>query len=522
MPNLIELQYNPYIPSMSVLIDGKQPPTFSRLVQYSDEDICYWYREILDAIYSEIRNDFVVSFTGTEQDAAVLEYMCKQHRFCRGFKAERFLVSEPLQIRLQKLNKYIKQSNISEYAKTVIDISFLLTPQTQKYLEEISSIDVNNLFCAVRISIIGAKSKFEEVENGFMFILAESGESIDDYLERQQTQKPIFVITVGSGVGLKKVTDKAWVFETTPESVFDTIFSCLLQMPLLQAFRRCMKSLQVSRNDTMLYKIACIEPLINIDVGNRVESGKSIKITVTLDPPLGQPPKLVYKIPNQSIASCDGLCVFGKQAGIASLEVYRSGETKPFFVKDITIFQRNRISRIILSDDTLLLGVGDRKRLRCTYAPENADNAHEIRWKSSDEGIARVDNNGGLTAISVGTCRIICTAENVSAQCMCAVKPYLKDISLGIDLQDGVLYLDPFAEVSLQIVKTPNDCIDGELTIISSDYNAVNVVKNTLYAKDKGEAEITIKNSTGRINRRFKVEIVKKKVGFFRSLFGKK
>ena len=50
----------------------------------------------------------------------------------------------------------------------------------------------------------------------------------------------------------------------------------------------------------------------------------------------------------------------------------------------------------------------------------------------------------------------------------------------------------------------------------------VNVVKNTLYAKDKGEAEITIRNSTGRVSQSFKAVIAKKKVGFFKSLFGKK
>ena len=42
MPNVVQVKYNPYIPRLSILIDGKQPSEFSQLVQYSDEDI--WQR----------------------------------------------------------------------------------------------------------------------------------------------------------------------------------------------------------------------------------------------------------------------------------------------------------------------------------------------------------------------------------------------------------------------------------------------------------------------------------------------
>lgn len=522
MPSLVELQHNPYIPEMRVLIDGKQPPDFSRLVQYSDEDIWYWYKDILDAIYSEIRNDFAISFTGTPQDAEVLEFVCRHHKFCRGFKARDFMVSDPLQMRMQRLNQYIKRTNNVAFSKTIIDASFLLTPKMQGYLEDISAIDVNNLFCAVRVSTLGMQSPFEETENGFMFLIADSSESVDNYIQRFQTRKPIFVIFIGRENGLREVTDRALIYDATPDSMFNTIFSCFLQAPLLMAFRRCIKSIQASKNDAELKKLSCIEPLIGVEVENRIEVGKSAKISVSLDPPLGQVPKLIYKIANHHVASCDGLCVFGKQEGSANLEVYRSGDAKPFAVREISVYKRNRITKLILSDDSLLLGVGDRKRIKCDYAPVDADNTQTITWKSSDESVIRIDKNGGISAISKGACRIICTAENVSAQCICTVKPYLKDISVDIELEEGVLYLEPLSEITLQVAITPSDCVDGELTVVSSDYNVVNVVKNTLYAKDKGEAEITIRNSTGRVSQSFKAVIAKKKVGFFKSLFGKK
>ena len=155
MSSLVEFKHNPYIPNLSILIDGKQPSDFSRLVQYLDEDVWFWYRDILDAVYSEIRKDFVLSFTGTDEDALIMELVCKQHTFCRGFRAEKLVISESLQIRMKKLNQYIKKTGSTVYTKTILDAVFMIPSDLQEYLEDISNLDVNNLFCAVRISTIG-------------------------------------------------------------------------------------------------------------------------------------------------------------------------------------------------------------------------------------------------------------------------------------------------------------------------------------------------------------------------------
>lgn len=58
MATQINMRYNPYLPQLALLIDGKQPSEYSRLAQFADEDIWEWYSEILDVLYNEIRNDF--------------------------------------------------------------------------------------------------------------------------------------------------------------------------------------------------------------------------------------------------------------------------------------------------------------------------------------------------------------------------------------------------------------------------------------------------------------------------------
>lgn len=523
MPNVVQVKYNPYIPRLSILINGKQPSEFSQLVQYSDEDIWQWGPSFLDTLYSELRTDFYISFKGTEQDAQVIRCLCAKHEHCKGFQAKDLPISEPLQSRMKSLNQYIKAERVTMYQRSIIDAVFMLSTSMQKYMEDVASLDINNLFCSVRVSTIGVRSNYEEQENSILFLLTDEANAGLDSLCGYSLHRPAFVIKVGSKNTLIDVADSHWTYEATEDKLFETIFSCFFQMPLLLAFRRCLQSQSGIQASRQLRRIGCVEPMVDVSVADAIEVGKSAQISVSLDPPSGQLPDLIYKVRNQKVASCDGLCVFGLQEGDSILEVYLSGERSPFFTQGIKIYKRNRIARIILSDDALFLGLKDKKSLSCDYVPKDADNTNEIAWRSSDPAVVKVDGQGYLVAVGLGQCRIICTAENVSAQCLCTVKPYLSNISVKIPMEEGALQLEPMDEYELIIETAPKDCIDDKIIVETSDYNVVNVVNFHLYAKNCGNAVITIRNINGRISQTFSVLVAKKKVekvGFFKKLFG--
>ena len=136
-----------------------------------------------------------------------------------------------------------------------------------------------------------------------------------------------------------------------------------------------------------------------------------------------------------------------------------------------------------------------------------------------------MDADGSVYAAGNGKCRIICTAENVSAQCLCTVKPYMEDIQFNMDLnKNGVLHIESMQEITLDVICIPKDCIDDKILLSSSDSDIVNVVNHTLYAKKKGRAIITVKNSSEKVSRCITVEVSKKalqkkKTGLLKSLF---
>lgn len=525
MPRIVELEYNPYIPQLQIVIDGLQPPDFSRLIQYSDEDIWYWAYEVVDTIYAEVRDDFILTFTGTKQDAAIIQYVCENCKNCVGFKHKDFQIADNLPKRMGKLNQLIKKAGITAYTRTVIDATFLITPTQKQFLEDIMSIDINNLFCAVRVSTIGLKSQFDDSQDSVLFILADSLEDGTKYLGRTILQKPAFILVLGNNDRVLSIAKNYWCIETSKERLFETIFDCFIQMPLVSAFRKCITSIHGGKKLAKeLQVVLGTEPIISITTGKEVEVGKSIRIVATQDPDSGIIPKLIYKIRNQQVASCDGLSVYGLSEGDCVLEAYKSGSKQPFFTKNIHVYKRNRITRLVLSDDSLLIGVSDHKQIMLDYYPSNADNTKEISWKSTDEKVLTIDSSGNVTALSPGSCRIICSAENVSAQCICTIKPYLEDLVFDFILdQNGNIVMQPFQEVIVQAERIPKDCIDGEITISSSNCDVVNVANSTLYAKNGGVASITIKNSSARISRSFNVVVSKqrqrKKTGFFSKLF---
>ena len=149
MPSLVEIQYNPYLPQVNMLIDGKQPTDFSRLIQYSDEDIWKWASEILSAVYAEIRDDYNLCFIGNDFDAEIIRIICEDDDHCVGFKKKEFVVAESIQTRLGKLNQLIKKTGMTAYAKTIIDANFYISSNLQYLMEKINSLSTL-IICFVR------------------------------------------------------------------------------------------------------------------------------------------------------------------------------------------------------------------------------------------------------------------------------------------------------------------------------------------------------------------------------------
>ena len=61
MATNVQIQFNPFQQQLNILIDGKQLSEYSCLIQFADEDIWQWHSEILDALYNELQDNFLLT-----------------------------------------------------------------------------------------------------------------------------------------------------------------------------------------------------------------------------------------------------------------------------------------------------------------------------------------------------------------------------------------------------------------------------------------------------------------------------
>jgi len=86
------------------------------------------------------------------------------------------------------------------------------------------------------------------------------------------------------------------------------------------------------------------------------------------------------------------------------------------------------VSEIYLSKNNLQLGVGETADLSVTISPESAD--AKLSWSSSNDGVAKVDSNGHVEAISEGDAAIkVITPNGKLAICNIAVKTKVGNLS---------------------------------------------------------------------------------------------
>lgn len=104
-------------------------------------------------------------------------------------------------------------------------------------------------------------------------------------------------------------------------------------------------------------------------------------------------------------------------AGTFSSDIREIFPKDPEAFGDIDIAENNGKFYVVIHSESISLPatkeitVGTSERLEVTFTPENTTET-TLTWSSSDESIVTVDDNGIVTAVSVGTADITATAEN--------------------------------------------------------------------------------------------------------------
>lgn len=220
--------------------------------------------------------------------------------------------------------------------------------------------------------------------------------------------------------------------------------------------------------------------------------GSTYRLTATILPENATDKTLVWKSDDESVAIVDkdGLVIAVK----GGFETIISAATPKGDVKAICKVKVEKkvvpVSGITIDKESLKMKVGETYHLTAKVSPEDATDKSVV-WKSEDESIATVDQEGLVTAVKGGSKTMItATSGEFSASCAVTIEEDVIPVK-GITLDKEIIEMAVGSSCRLNATITPSDATDKTIIWDSSDETIAIVSSSGVIAALK-EGDVTI------------------------------
>ncbi|MBR4444549.1 MAG: Ig-like domain-containing protein, partial [Solobacterium sp.] len=184
------------------------------------------------------------------------------------------------------------------------------------------------------------------------------------------------------------------------------------------------------------------------------------------------------------------------------------------------------VTSLTLSTTDLTVVEGETAEVTATIEPENATNK-DVRWITTNPGIASVDENGVVTGVALGSTWLVATTVDGGFTGLCKVTVVSKHIPVtAITLNKTETTIRVGKTETLTATVTPEDATDPTITWSSSDTSVATVDANGVVTgvADKGiadasEAVITASAENGTVIAECKVYVEDPINAFVRRLY---
>lgn len=151
------------------------------------------------------------------------------------------------------------------------------------------------------------------------------------------------------------------------------------------------------------------------------------------------------------------------------------------------------VESVSIEPEEITVKAGDTASLAAVVLPENATNKN-VGWYSEDNSIVTVDNDGSLTAVSVGETRVFIVTEDGSKTAYCGVTVVDRDIPVeSITVEPDSLSMVVGDIVALSVRISPDNATGKSVVWTSSDESIASVNEDgKVEGTGIGEADITV------------------------------
>lgn len=245
--------------------------------------------------------------------------------------------------------------------------------------------------------------------------------------------------------------------------------------------------------------VVTVNPLVSsIELSkstSEIGVGKTEELTCMVLPADAFDKSVTWSSSDNSIVSVsqDGT-VTGKAEGFATITATTNDGSNIFASCDYKVLPL--VERIAIDKDSITLSTGSSETLSLSVAPEDAFDK-TVKWSSSDENIAVVDQYGKVTGVSAGTATITALANDGSGQYdTCSVT--VKSLVTSVRLNKNESALIAGQSETLIVTVEPGDALDKSISWSSSDSSVAIVDTNgTVTALTGGQVIITATSNDG-------------------------
>ncbi len=202
----------------------------------------------------------------------------------------------------------------------------------------------------------------------------------------------------------------------------------------------------------------------------------------------------------------------GLERGNAVVAVYANNTQTGDLIKEVNVtVKENRVTKLTLTGESDEMLRGKAMKLTSAYETEEPESVHKttdqtkITWTSSDEKVAKVDQEGNVTAIAEGEVTITAKMEGsankvVAEYDLTVIEKHLEEIVVNDEDKktlENTLNLTTEGSVVIPFEVKPEDCTDTADEIIAKvteglDYNKDLVNVEVSYDAEARKGSITV------------------------------
>lgn len=246
-------------------------------------------------------------------------------------------------------------------------------------------------------------------------------------------------------------------------------------------------------------KITVNNPLKKITVDPAtltLKKGTSKTLSVKYDPADTTDNKAVtWSSADEKIATVKNGVVTAKATGTTKITA-----TVGTHKAECTVTVNAKLTGIKVTPDKVTVEKGQKANLNVTYLPADTTDEKAVTWKSENESVATVDENGVVTAVAGGKTKVIATAKannKITAVCEVKVPIHTESIALNkTEITDLLKGKTEKLEVSF-IPSNTEDSREVKWTSSAADIAAVDA-NGTVKALKEGTATITATTADGK------------------------